>query len=138
MDLRALQGCEARRSKRQKKKKIQKKSPSAFGLVSASRKPSATLHVCYPEVSPLQENFRHFLFLSRLGDAGMRADSAAYQRSLQLTCGCVSCAIGLICGNSPPTPPPPPDVASCGSHATHKLTNLSVFGGGGGRGNMSI
>lgn len=47
VDLRALQGCEARSSKRQK-------IPAAFGLVSASRKPGTALlvHVHSPKVSP--------------------------------------------------------------------------------------
>lgn len=45
VDLRALQGCEARSSKRQK-------IPAAFGLVSASRKPGTVLHVHSPKVTP--------------------------------------------------------------------------------------
>lgn len=47
MDLRALQGCEARSSKRQK-------IPAAFGLMSANRKPGTELHVNVraPEVTP--------------------------------------------------------------------------------------
>lgn len=44
VDLRALQGCEARSSKRQK-------IPAAFGLVSASRKPGTVLHVHSPKVT---------------------------------------------------------------------------------------
>lgn len=55
VDLRALQGCEARSSKRQK-------IPAAFGLVSASRKPGIVLHVHVhsPKVSPC----RIILFIS--------------------------------------------------------------------------
>lgn len=52
VDLRALQGCEARRSKRQK-------IPAAFGLVSASRKPDTVLHVRSPKVRP-----RRIIYLS--------------------------------------------------------------------------
>lgn len=55
VDLRALQGCEARSSKRQK-------IPAAFGLVSASRKPGTVLHVhvLSPKLSP----WRIILFIS--------------------------------------------------------------------------
>lgn len=64
VDLRALQGCEARSSKRQK-------IPAAFGLVSASRKPDTELHVHVhsPEVIPCRNLFIHFIFifLSRFG-----------------------------------------------------------------------
>lgn len=106
VDLRALQGCEARRSKRPKN------PPVAFGLVSASSKPSTMLHVRYPQVSPLQENCGHFPFRSRSGTQTSTLIQQHCQRSLQLTCCCVSRAIRLICGNFPP------DVASCCSHAT--------------------
>lgn len=79
-----------------------KKSPAAFGLVSASRKASTMLHVRYPKVSPLQGNLSHFLFSSRLGTQTSTLIQQHRQRGLQLTCPCVSCAIRLICGIFPP------------------------------------
>lgn len=114
VDLRALQGCEARRSERQKI------PPAVFGLVSARRKPGTMLHVQYPEVGPPRENFIRFLFLCR---SGTQTSTRIHRRGFELTCRCVSDAIRLICGNFPR------DVASFGSHATRKLTNLSMFRG---------
>lgn len=54
VDLRALQGCEARSSKRQK-------IPAAFGLVSASRKSGTMLHGRSPKVSPSRIVFIYFI-----------------------------------------------------------------------------
>ncbi len=64
VDLRALQGCEARSSKRQK-------IPAAFGLVSASRKPGTVLHVHVhpPKVRPCRIIY-HILFVFFLSAAG--------------------------------------------------------------------
>lgn len=53
VDLRALQGCEARRSKRQK-------IPAAFGLASASRKSDVAPHVHSPKVRPRRISYPSF------------------------------------------------------------------------------
>lgn len=75
MDLRALQGCEARRSERQKI------PPAVFGLVSARRKPGTMLHVQYPEVGAPAGEFYTFSISMQFGDANVHTDSPAWLRA---------------------------------------------------------
>lgn len=100
-----------------------RKSPAAFGLVSASRKPSTMLHARYPKDSPCGRILYIFYFRAGWGHKRPHWFSSVVNAAPELTCRRAGRAIRLICANFPG------DVASRGSHATRKLTNLSVFRG---------